>query len=291
VQCPRCHFESEAQTTECLRCGIVFAKYTVPTENAELAPPPAADEAEVTGTGEKQELYARLLALPLALILARFAVRTAPGGVRLLTMWVHELGHAVTAWICGFGATPGPWFTSVSTDRSKGFGLGIATLAGFGAYFSWQKKRYGAAVLCGLVLVAQVACWRLFSDQAQALIAFGGDGGCFVLGGLLMLTFYAARDSTFYQNSLRWGFLGIGAAAFMDAYATWTGGLATIPFGENENGLSDPSVLTELYGWKVQHLMQTYQRLATQCLIVLALFYLWGIFSSAMALRRETPGA
>src|SRR5215510_13103185 len=28
--------------------------------------------------------------------------------------------------------------------------------------------------------------------------------------------------------------------------ATWSGGIEKIPFGENENGMSDPSVLTEL---------------------------------------------
>ena len=35
----------------------------------------------------------------------------------------------------------------------------------------------------------------------------------------------------------------------MDAYAVWSGPLDRLPFGENENGLSDPSVLTEVYGW------------------------------------------
>ena len=45
-----------------------------------------------------------------------------------------------------------------------------------------------------------------------------------------MMTFYARRESVLYQNSLRWGFLVIGALSFMDAYATWTGGIESDPF-------------------------------------------------------------
>ena len=49
----------------------------------------------------------------------------------------------------------------------------------------------------------------------------------------------------------------------MDAFATWSGGLKNVPLGENENGLSDPSVLTELYGWNIQVLIARHYRLST----------------------------
>src|SRR6516165_7582063 len=32
MRCPRCHFDHELQTTECLKCGIVFSRYRPPLE-------------------------------------------------------------------------------------------------------------------------------------------------------------------------------------------------------------------------------------------------------------------
>ena len=75
------------------------------------------------------------------------------------------------------------------------------------------------------------------------------SGAVRMLGTMLMLTVYAREDHPVRRNQLRWGLLAIGALAFMDAYAVWSGPLDRLPFGENENGLSDPSVLTEVYGW------------------------------------------
>src|SRR5437899_5329972 len=88
-------------------------------------------------------------------------------------------------------------------------------------------------------------------DRRRPFI-FGGDGGSLVLGSLLMTTFYARPDSPLCENSLRWGFLGIGAVAFMDAFCSWTGKEEDIPFGVQEGALSDPSALVETYGWTIQ---------------------------------------
>ena len=42
----------------------------------------------------RRELYVRALALPGALIGARIATAVMPGPVRMISMWVHESGHA-----------------------------------------------------------------------------------------------------------------------------------------------------------------------------------------------------
>ena len=193
-------------------------------------------------------------------------------------MWVHELGHAVAAWLCGFAAMPGPWFTSVDPDRSRATTVLFAGLVGFGGFRAWQKSRWFWIAVCAAVLMTLLACTLgLYSDQAQQLITFGGDAGCFVLGSALMLTFYARRDSPVHRNALRWGFLVIGALSFMDVWAIWSGGLQNVPFGENENGMSDPSVLTELYSWNVQVLIARYERLGVFCLVALTVVYAGGI--------------
>jgi hypothetical protein len=43
MRCPKCQFDHELQTTDCLKCGIVFSRYQAPQEAAskkvELAAP------------------------------------------------------------------------------------------------------------------------------------------------------------------------------------------------------------------------------------------------------------
>src|SRR5262249_13189127 len=125
----------------------------------------------------RQELQCRVLGILLALILARIGIATFPFLVRLLTMLVHESGHAVTAWFCGFSATPGIWFTPVSGEREAWVSLiVIAGLACLG-YWGWKIKRpYLVPASAGLLLV-ELICRGLPYNRAQALIIFGGDGG------------------------------------------------------------------------------------------------------------------
>jgi len=193
-------------------------------------------------------------------------------------MWLHESGHAVAAWLCGFFAMPGPWFTPVDPDRSWVTTAFFVGLVGFGGFRAWQKSRWFWTGVCAAVLMVLLVCTLgISSDQAQQLIIFGGDAGCFVLGSVLMLTFYARRENPIYRNALRWGFLAIGALSFMDVWVVWSGGLQNVPFGENENGMSDPSVLTELFSWNVHVLITRYQRLGMFCLMTLAVVYAGGI--------------
>ena len=51
-----------------------------------------------------------------------------------------------------------------------------------------------------------------------------------------------------------------------------------IPFGMNEGaGLSDPSVLSEQFGWSATQLVHRYLALGVVCLAVLACAYLLGL--------------
>ena len=112
-----------------------------------------------------------------------------------------------------------------------------------------------------------------------------------MLGSLLMATFYARRDSALYRGALRWGFLVIGAAAFMDASHTWWGARSDpgcIPFGENEGvGLSDPSKLTVEFGWVMQNMVDRYVWLMVACLTFLVALYAVGIVQTRRAVRAK----
>src|SRR5215207_3607778 len=140
----------------------------------------------------RRELYVRALALPGALIGARLATAVMPGPVRMLSMWVHESGHAASAWLTGFAAFPGPWFTPIDLERSLMVTLAVAGALAAGAYRAWQSERWFWVVAASVVMVMTLmGTFALHPLYARQLIVFGGDGGCFGLGSLLMLTMYA----------------------------------------------------------------------------------------------------
>ena len=237
----------------------------------------------------RRELYVRALALPGALIAARAATASAPGLVRMFSRWVHESGHALTAWLTGFAAFPGPWFTPTDLERSLMVTLTLVAALTAGAYRAWQSERwFWVAAAVTTTALAVSGTFALHPIYARQLIVFGGDGGCFVLGSVLMLTMYARADHPVRQERLRWALLPFGALAFMDARATWFNGPGGVPFGEDDRGLSDPSVLTESYGWDIQLLMDRYTQLATACFVVLALVYAAGLLSALGDVRAAT---
>ena len=294
MHCPKCQFDHEAQTTECLKCGIVFAKYQ--RAHAALPTLPLPIEATPGAPGTLQEARAeltyRLLALPVALLVARLLVGSplAPLVRIFVSMWVHETGHAVTAWLCGFGAFPGPWFTPVSSGRLPVVTVALAVGVGWGLLQAWRAQDWSRVAGGTTLLLLQLVGTGLPAVRAQALIIFGGDAGCLVLGSLVMATFYAPRESPLYRGALRWGCLGLGAAAFMDAFETWWGArhdLERIPFGENEGvGLSDPSLLLDAYGWTTQAMIRRYVWLGMACLGALALLYVVGALGARTAVRK-----
>ena len=211
MECPKCGLVQDNIHTECPRCGIVFAK--VLRARKDTVPPmdhsQPSVQADVERThAERQaiqgELRARVLALPCALVGAWAAVKTSPGLVRIFTIWVQESGHAVAAWLCGYTAWPGPWITPIGSERTFTVTATIVGLLGFGAFRAWQLARWFWAVVAAAVLLLTLSCTFLLREgQARQLITFGGDGGCFVLGSVLMLAVYARADHPFRTERLR----------------------------------------------------------------------------------------
>jgi hypothetical protein len=231
----------------------------------------------------ESQLEARLRtwAIPAALAGSFLLVSTGAGHflVRVFcSMWVHEIGHAITAWLCGFPAFPGPWLTPMAQSRSPVFGVVVFLALGTAAYRAFHAERMRLCAAFGFAIALQLFCSLALSvSRAKQLIIFMGDGGCLVLGSLCMLTVYAPEGSAVKRGWLRWGFLGIGAAAFADAFAQWWASRTDfdrIPFGMNEGaGLSDPSVLSETFGWSTDQIVHRYVALGCVCLAVLAVAY------------------
>lgn len=235
----------------------------------------------------ESQLEARLRtwAIPAALAAASLLVATGAGHflVRVFcSMWVHEIGHATAAWLCGFPAFPGPWLTPMAQSRSPLFALVVFLALGFAAYRAFRAERIRLCAALGVVIALQLFCTLALSDsRAKQLVIFMGDGGCLVLGSLLMLTVYAPEDSALKRGWLRWGFLAIGAAAFNDVFAQWWASRTDfdrIPFGMNEGaGLSDPSVLSETFGWSTDQIVHRYVALGCACLVLVVVAYVRGL--------------
>src|SRR5689334_16019530 len=178
MECPKCGFVQDQNPAECPRCGIVFAKFTAAEEDAPFLSSHtglSAVEADLERLRAdrddlRREWRARVLALPSALLGAWAAVKAAPGLVRMFSMWVHETGHAVSAWLCGYSAWPGPWFTPVASERSFTLTGLLVVLLVVGAYRAWQRERWfwvaAATVvllvtLCGTLLLTAVKARQL----------------------------------------------------------------------------------------------------------------------------------
>lgn len=214
----------------------------------------------------------RAFAIPVALAIAvgfhlfetgRFLQRT------FFSMWLHELGHAVAAWLCGRLSFPGPWFTPVADEQSWVL-AGIA--AGFLAFGAWVRPGARWAFLA--VLAVQIVCTLMLPTQAaDQLILWAGDGGALLFGCALMGLFL------WVPTSVRWGLLVIGAASFVDVFSVWLASASNadaIPFGANEGmGASDPSRLVDDFGWGTRALVNGYLTTGVAGLALVAAAALW----------------
>jgi len=305
--CPWCNAPRAAGPT-CPGCGANYAKaqqirtsgraQIAQPEPAAAAPlPPAAklplSEEEIKailGTKDERavedpafEFKLCVAAIPAMLVVALLFHLVLPGLQRnFLGMPIHELGHALSAWFCGYFAIPTLWKTIVAAERGWLMPLVLGGGLGYAIYRAYTAGKMLLAVFCGALLAAQaIGTFYIKESTAQMLFTFGGDGIGMVLATLLMCTFFFGKRTQLYKGALRWGFLAIGAAAFVDMFTIWwkaRTSTSVIPFGEIEGvGLSDPMKLLESHGWSTQVMVSRYVTVGVLCLAALALVYAWGV--------------
>jgi hypothetical protein len=244
----------------------------------EVAAPPPVDSAE---------LQLRIWFVPACVGLSLFFHGMCFG--RLLqrlffSMPLHELGHAVSAWLCGFSAMPLLWQTRVAEHRSVAMPLLIA--AGIAAVLvrGVREGHRGWIALGACLALAQLVGSLVLSESsARALITFGGDAGALVFATALVASFFFGAEIE--HGELRYGFAAIGSAAYVDVISDWWAARrdwGVIPFGENEGvGPTDPTKLTDTYGWSIDTMVDRYVALGVACACVMFAFWIWGIASEA----------
>ncbi len=240
----------------------------------------------------RREVLVRTIAPPAALLLAWALVASGTGHALVrtfLSMWVHEIGHAVAAWWSGFGAFPGPWRTPVSAGRMPLVVILLAAGLCALCWHGWRTRRAALVAAGAAGLLAQLVATLLPIGAARALFTFGGDAGCMVLGAALVATIWTDPRGPLGRGWLRWGFLVIGACSLVDALDTWIAASldhGELPLGEIEGtGLSDASKLMEVHGWGAGELTGRYVTLGLACLAALAVGYVVGISRARAALR------
>ncbi len=291
--CAWCDHPKDAGPS-CSKCGADYAKAEAIKQHgkADIEPASAIDngftmEAVDSASAIEDPLLEEkicLAALPSMLALA-FLVQLSGFGTGIqrivFGMPVHELGHATVSWFCGFNAVPTFWKTISPSDRGYAASVllfvAIAALANFG-----RRNMKGGWVLIAafLLLMQGIGTYMITQREAEQYILFGGDGGGMVLATLLMLSFYFGKGTQYYEGGLRWGFLGIGAAAFADMFMTWlrsAGDRLQVPYGLTGGEPTDAFKLINYHTWSWEQLISRHVTVGVSCLFVLLAFYLWGI--------------
>lgn len=300
-ECPKCganYAKAEAIKKQGRAGAAAVAPVTTPVEEAlplqggiQLAP-----LTEPEGIQDPAlELKFCLAAIPAMLLLGILFNAFMPFLQRtFLTMPVHEFGHSIAAWLCGFWSIPTLWKAITAAERGFVTPLVILGATGFMMYRAWLAQNLLLVALGGTLIVLQlVGTLGIKEHTAQMLIVFGGDGLGMILATLLMASFYFGKETNLYKGSLRWGFVAIGAAAFVDMFSVWWAtrkDKGRIPFGEQEGtGLSDATKLVDDYGWTVDQLVSRHVTVGVLCLAALAAVYAWGAWRAWRAAQESHP--
>jgi hypothetical protein len=194
-------------------------------------------------------------------------------------MPIHELGHAVSGWLCGFNSIPTLWKTL--TPENRGYFssvlliIGLFMLARYGLRI--KKPAWLAAVL--IILVVQAYGTLVISpSKADMYIVMGGDAMGLILATILMALFYVGKQTQLYKGALRWGFLGIGAAAFMNMYIPWWNkDMSAIGYGLTGGIPTDSWKMINIHLWSWDNLFNTHIILGLLCLLAIVAVYILGL--------------
>ena len=251
--------------------------------------PPMSPRPPAVWSGQtddaRLEVRLRLFVVPVALVVAWIVAHTPLGGFLgrvFLSMWLHELGHATAAWFSGRFAFPGPWRTIIGDGRSFPVVLLVSSLLLWWAVTRFRAgRRTSAAVAVALLGVQLVCTFGLSASSQGVLFLFAGDGGGMVLGALLVSTFFVPPEHAWRVRWLRWGFVVIGAFAFVDPLHVWWAAWrdpAEIPFGRIDGvGLSDPTRLVDEHHWREAAMIRRFLTVGALSFVAIVLAWLRGI--------------
>lgn len=192
MNCPKCGFEQPEGDIECIRCGIIFAKFKAyPQVEGSSRVSDYRYKIPVQEELEPQEIEREgWVALGLGLILAG-VVLIFPGLTSLFSYFitlVHELGHSLFAWIFGYPSIPAFDFTygggvTITFGEKKIWILLLIYLAFGGLFYYYRKNRLSLIFLSG-----SFGLYTLFllTELHEILGLFMGHGTELVFAGIFL---------------------------------------------------------------------------------------------------------
>jgi hypothetical protein len=194
------------------------------------------------------------------------------------SMWAHELGHAVVAWLGGFVAIPLPFVTLHASEDRTFLGATLLTLAiAVGAVFAFRRRAWVLLTLLGgLALLQLLLSLVLNPAQATKWVIFAGLGGELVIPTLWMVAFYQRLPGRW--DFWRYPFLAASGVTFVRGLFLWTrvmSGARSMPHGSMVGSESEGDVerLVRFYHFTEPGLTQAYFALAWGCFAILACVY------------------
>ena len=241
-------------------------------------------------------LKTQRFALPTAFLVSLFVASV--DFLRILsflfsTIPLHEMGHALIAWMGGrwaipLGAiVPTAGMTLISYSRSLLCIFLFFTLLLVALYWAFTKQyRYHLNLL---LLIFGLSCYLTFGiDEMElaGIVSMGGILGEIVLSTFLIVSFYYNLTTRFRWDFWRFPALLFGTTAFLNTALQWyriKNNLEAMPMGsaisaEGARDMSGDLNQLILAGWSPGQITLIYWSFIKTCALIIATYYISGIF-------------
>jgi len=213
MNCPACGFEQEDGRIDCLKCGIVFAKFKPKEEpnflelNTQPPVPNVEEFVPEIQTIEKKGWIALGSGLGLAILVFASGFFTFVSHYFIILF--HEFGHAIWYWVFGYPAIPAFDFMyggGVTMHQERWMQLVFVIYLGFVyLFYRYRKNSTSLIIITTLVGLYSLFAW---TDLHQILCLFMGHGTELLIAGIFI---YRAMSGTAIIHSIErplYGFVG-----------------------------------------------------------------------------------
>jgi len=233
--CPKCGLSS-SHPTECAHCGIIFERFSIKSLDQEIEPIREEKNYDEVFENYKINLYSLPVGLLAAFLIQQFSLFKILS-TTVLSMSIHEFGHAVTAWMMGQFAIPIPMagLTLPIGSRSTLVSLLFISAFSYLAYKSWKEKIYFLFSLSVGFILASLYLLKNYTNSTQMpVIFFAGVAGEFILSAILILAFYNPLFKKIRWDFFRYFFFAVGCMVYVESSLLWINislKRSAIPFG------------------------------------------------------------